>query len=107
LSSSDPEMPYAQRPQALRNTVEDLTEEVEVLRNELVRKDAIIEGLLATLAKSAITTTSSRAPAASAAPLTKLCQISKEACDAVAPMLAVRVPMRDHALLIPRGGRGE
>jgi hypothetical protein len=86
------------------NTMTDLTEEIQVLRNELIRKDAIIEGLLATLAKTAITTKSK--PMVSAAPLTELCQISKEvsinphlssciqvsdffgqACDAVTPML--------------------
>lgn len=31
------------------NTVTDLADEIAVLRNELVRKDAIIAGLLATL----------------------------------------------------------
>ena len=31
------------------NTVTDLADEIVVLRNELVRKDAIIAGLLATL----------------------------------------------------------
>jgi 3'(2'), 5'-bisphosphate nucleotidase len=66
------------------NTVEDLTDEVRVLKNELMRKDAIIEGLLATLSKTAITTAEY---GVSSTPLTDLCEISKAACDAVTPML--------------------
>jgi len=66
--------------------VEDLTTENAVLRNEIVRKDAIIEGLLATLTASAMTT-SVKDVVKHATPLTDLCQISKEACDAVTPML--------------------
>ena len=61
--------------------VADLTEENAILRNEIVRKDAIIEGLLATLSASAMTT--SLDVAKHRTPLTDLCQISKEACDAV------------------------
>ena len=66
--------------------VEGLTEENAVLRNEIIRKDAIIEGLLATLSASAMTT-SLDSLVKHATPLTDLCQISKEACDAVTPML--------------------
>jgi len=62
-----------------------LQEEVQNLRAELVRKDAIIKGLLGTLEATAITTEGSTAP--SSTPLQDLCQISKEACDAVTPML--------------------
>jgi hypothetical protein len=58
------------------NTITDLTDEIQVLRNELVRKDAIIEGLLATLAKTAITTRLK--PTVSSTPLTDLCQLTKE-----------------------------
>mmetsp|Transcript_32364 Transcript_32364/g.100148 ORF Transcript_32364/g.100148 Transcript_32364/m.100148 type:complete len:448 (+) Transcript_32364:161-1504(+) len=65
--------------------VEDLTEENALLRNEIIRKDAIIEGLLQTLSASAMST--SLYTAARGTPLTDLCQISKEACDAVTPML--------------------
>jgi len=61
--------------------VADLTEENAILRNEIVRKDAIIEGLLETLSASAMTT--SLDVAKHRTPLTDLCQISKEACDAV------------------------
>ena len=73
---------------ALRDgtVVEDLSNENAVLRNELVRKDAIIEGLLQTLSASAMNTQVNAV--VHAAPLTDLCQISKEACDAVTPMLA-------------------
>jgi len=66
--------------------VEDLTSENQVLRNELVRKDAIIEGLLATLTASAMSTSVDDV-AKVPLPLTDLCRISKEACDAVTPML--------------------
>lgn len=66
--------------------VEGLTEENNVLRNEIIRKDAIIEGLLSTLSASAMTT-SVNDIVKHATPLTDLCQISKEACDAVTPML--------------------
>ena len=94
----------------LINKVAELTEEIQILRNELIRKDAIIEGLLSTLSKTAITTRVK--PIASSAPLTDLCKLSKEvsshfanflppqntavidihintvqACDAVSPML--------------------
>ena len=62
--------------------VHDLTDENAVLRNEIVRKDAIIEGLLQTLTSSAMST--SLKTVKHATPLTDLCQISKEACDAVA-----------------------
>ena len=60
----------------MKNTLIDLTDEIQVLKNELIRKDAIIEGLLATLAKTAITTRLK--PTVSSTPLTDLCQISKE-----------------------------
>lgn len=66
------------------NTVEDLSDEVHKLKNELMRKDAIIQGLLETLSKTAITTTDY---GVSSTPLTDLCEISKAACDAVTPML--------------------
>ena len=56
-----------------------------MLLNEITRKDAIIEGLLETLAASAMST--SLTPSTHATPLTDLCQLSKEACDAVTPML--------------------
>jgi len=62
-------------------TVQD---EVKQLRAELVRKDAIIKGLLATLEVTSVTTDD--VPETST-PLQDLCQISKEACDAVTPML--------------------
>lgn len=65
--------------------VEELTEENALLRNEIVRKDAIIEGLLNTLQASAMST--DLYSASRGTPLTDLCQISKEACDAVTPML--------------------
>jgi len=77
------------RAAALRDSgtvVEDLSNENAVLRNELVRKDAIIEGLLQTLSASAMNTQVNAV--VHATPLTDLCQISKEACDAVTPMLA-------------------
>jgi len=63
-----------------------LQDEVQLLRAELVRKDAIIKGLLSTLESTAITTDSS-GDIVSSTPLQDLCQISKEACDAVTPML--------------------
>jgi len=63
-----------------------LQEEVQILRAELVRKDAIIKALLATVETTAITT-DARGVALSSTPLQDLCQISKEACDAVTPML--------------------
>ena len=63
-----------------------LQEEVQLLRAELVRKDAIIKSLLSTLEQTAITTEGSGI-APSSTPLQDLCQISKEACDAVTPML--------------------
>lgn len=63
----------------------DLQEEVQLLRAELIRKDAIIKGLLGTLETTAITTDSGFA--SSSTPLQDLCQISKEACDTVTPML--------------------
>jgi len=63
-----------------------LQEEVQLLRAELVRKDAIIKSLLSTLEATAITTEGG-AVAPSSTPLQDLCQISKEACDAVTPML--------------------
>ena len=62
-------------------TVQD---EVKQLRAELVRKDAIIKGLLDTLEVTSITTDDTPV---SSTPLQDLCQISKEACDAVTPML--------------------
>jgi len=62
-------------------TVQD---EVKQLRAELVRKDAIIKGLLATLEVTSVTTDDMPV---SSTPLHDLCQISKEACDAVTPML--------------------
>lgn len=55
-------------------------------RSRRVRKDAIIKGLLSTLESTAITTDSS-GDIVSSTPLQDLCQISKEACDAVTPML--------------------
>jgi len=61
-----------------------LQEEVQLLRAELIRKDAIIKGLLGTLESTAITTDDGPT---SSTPLQDLCQISKEACDAVTPML--------------------
>jgi len=63
----------------------ELQEEVQLLRAELIRKDAIIKGLLSTLETTAITTDDGFT--ASSTPLQDLCQISKEACDAVTPML--------------------
>ena len=60
-------------------------EEIVQLRAELVRKDAIIKGLLSTLEATSITTEDG-VPETST-PLQDLCQISKEACDAVTPML--------------------
>ena len=51
--------------------VEDLTNENAVLRNELVRKDAIIEGLLQTLSASAMNTQVNAV--VHATPLTDLC----------------------------------
>ena len=60
-------------------------EEIIQLRAELVRKDAIIKGLLSTLEATSITTEDG-VPETST-PLQDLCQISKEACDAVTPML--------------------
>jgi len=62
-------------------------EEIAILRSELLRKDAIIEGLLATLKVTAITTKSIGGKTPSSTPLTDLCQITKEACDAVTPLL--------------------
>ena len=61
-----------------------LQEEVRILRAELIRKDAIIKGLLSTLEVTSITT---EGKVKSSTPLQDLCQISKEACDAVTPML--------------------
>jgi hypothetical protein len=52
--------------------ISDLTEENQVLRNELVRKDAIIEGLLSTLSATAMTTSVGATPHAT--PLTDLVQ---------------------------------
>jgi len=63
-----------------------LQEEVQILRAELVRKDAIIKGLLSTLETTSITT-DGVGEVVSSTPLQDLCQISKEACDAVTPML--------------------
>jgi len=63
----------------------ELQEEVQLLRAELIRKDAIIKGLLSTLETTAITTDDGFG--SSSTPLQDLCQISKEACDAVTPML--------------------
>ena len=82
-----PMRPMMTRVTQLRSTkiVEELTEDNTLLRNEIVRKDAIIEGLLSTLSASAMST--SLTTAARTTPLTDLCQISKEACDAVTPML--------------------
>ena len=60
-------------------------EEIVQLRAELVRKDAIIKGLRSTLEATSITTEDG-VPETST-PLQDLCQISKEACDAVTPML--------------------
>lgn len=82
-----PMRPMMTRVTQLRSTkiVEELTEDNALLRNEIVRKDAIIEGLLSTLSASAMST--SLTTAARTTPLTDLCQISKEACDAVTPML--------------------
>jgi hypothetical protein len=65
--------------------VTELQKEVRQLRAELVRKDAIIKGLLDTLEVTSITTDGDMP--ASSTPLQDLCQISKEACDAVTPML--------------------
>ena len=65
--------------------VTELKKEVRQLRAELVRKDAIIKGLLDTLEVTSITTDGDMP--ASSTPLQDLCQISKEACDAVTPML--------------------
>jgi hypothetical protein len=65
------------------NTLADLTDEIQVLRNELVRKDAIIEGLLSTLAKTAITTRLK--PTVSSTPLTDLCQLTKEVAPPPSP----------------------
>jgi hypothetical protein len=65
--------------------VEELSEDNALLRNEIVRKDAIIEGLLNTLSAAAMST--SLTAAARGTPLTDLCHIGKEACDAVTPML--------------------
>jgi len=70
------------------NTESDLTDEIAVLRNELVRKDAIIEGLLATLSVTAMSTKGGKGTSMeSSTPLTDLCQLTKEACDAVTPLL--------------------
>ena len=65
--------------------VTELQKEVRQLRAELVRKDAIIKGLLETLEVTSITTDGEMPT--SSTPLQDLCQISKEACDAVTPML--------------------
>jgi len=69
------------------NTVENLSQEVHLLKTELTRKDAIIQGLLDTLSKTAITTTG-KGYDISSTPLKDLCELTKEACDAVQPMLA-------------------
>jgi len=65
--------------------LDQLQEEVQLLRSELVRKDAIIKSLLATIESTAVTTDDGFVT--SSTPLQDLCQISKEACDAVTPML--------------------
>ena len=64
-----------------------LQEEVKQLRSELVRKDAIIKSLLSTIESTSITTDTDSSGTTSSTPLQDLCQISKEACDAVTPML--------------------
>jgi 3'-phosphoadenosine 5'-phosphosulfate (PAPS) 3'-phosphatase len=66
--------------------LKQLQEEVQLLRAELVRKDAIIKSLLGTLETTSITT-EEFGFVPSSTPLQDLCQISKEACDAVTPML--------------------
>lgn len=67
--------------------LKQLQEEVQLLRSELVRKDAIIKSLLSTIESTSITTDVDSGGTASSTPLQDLCQISKEACDAVTPML--------------------
>ena len=64
--------------------LKELQEEVQLLRAELVRKDAIIKSLLGTLETTSITT-EEYGFVPSSTPLQDLCQISKEACDAVTP----------------------
>jgi 3'(2'), 5'-bisphosphate nucleotidase len=64
----------------------ELQEEVQLLRAELVRKDAIIKSLLSTIETTAVTTDDGSS-SKSSTPLQDLCLISKEACDAVTPML--------------------
>lgn len=70
--------------------LKQLQEEVQLLRSELVRKDAIIKSLLSTIESTSITTDVNSGGTASSTPLQDLCQISKEACDAVTPMLVCR-----------------
>jgi len=67
--------------------LKQLQEEVQLLRSELVRKDAIIKSLLSTIESTSITTDTDSSGTTSSTPLQDLCQISKEACDAVTPML--------------------
>ena len=59
----------------------ELQEEVQLLRAELVRKDAIIKSLLSTIETTAVTTDDGFA-GKSSTPLQDLCQISKEVCSA-------------------------
>ncbi|GMH73136.1 hypothetical protein TL16_g06102 [Triparma laevis f. inornata] len=62
-----------------------MTDENVALRNELIRKDAIIEGLLTTLKATAMSTQVDAVHHVT--PLTDLVLVAKEACDAVTPML--------------------
>ncbi|GMI03129.1 hypothetical protein TrVE_jg3433 [Triparma verrucosa] len=68
-----------------KQVIADLTDENVALRNELIRKDAIIEGLLSTLQATAMTTQVDAIHHVT--PLTDLVNVAKEACDAVTPML--------------------
>ena len=56
--------------------LDQLQEEVQLLWSELVRKDAIIKSLLATIESTAVTTDDGFVT--SSTPLQDLCQISKE-----------------------------
>jgi hypothetical protein len=59
----------------------ELQEEVQLLRAELVRKDAIIKSLLSTIETTAVTTDDGSS-SKSSTPLQDLCLISKEVCSA-------------------------